>query len=154
MIDQVGGIDGSTEWVPPGPTPTKPEHLMNFMYLPHHKHESSYILQVGWVLDGEDVPGRGNDKAVQKWMDEIADEKGIDWLNKHHEWAISGWALYGEIRIRRGSPLEIGDYLLAGFQTDPNANYSRVAKVEGVFFPDPTNADGKKLQYLTSTYKH
>jgi hypothetical protein len=44
--------------------------------------------------------------------------------------------------------------LLAGVQTDPNANYSRVAKVEGVFFPDPTNADGKKLQYLTSTYKH
>ena len=54
-------------------------------------------------------------------MDEIATEKGVDWLNKHHEWAISGWALYGEITTRQGSALKLGDYLVAGIQTDPDS---------------------------------
>jgi len=49
------------------------------------------------VLDGESVIGTGNDKAVDDWLDEVALEQGTSFLNSNMQYAISGWALYGEI---------------------------------------------------------
>ena len=47
-------------------------------------------------------------------MDEIAREQGHEWLNEQYQYALSGWALYGEIELESGYPLEVGDYLIAG----------------------------------------
>ena len=75
----------------------KPEHTLTYLTLPVHNQSSKFIESVGWVLDGESVIGTGNDKAVDDWLDEVALEQGTSFLNSNMQYAVSGWALYGEI---------------------------------------------------------
>ena len=126
----------------------KPEHPFIFMELPVHTKASTFIESVGWVLDGESVIGTGNDKAVDDWLDEVALEQGTSFLNAHMQYAISGWALYGEIVTKE--PLKMGDWIAAGVQTNIFANRVRTAVVKGV---DLAETDGVEVFGIaTSTY--
>jgi hypothetical protein len=49
--------------------------------------------------------------------------------------------LYGEIKLNAGWPLAIGDYLIAGIQTNLNVEKYRAARVDAVLTAD---LNGKK----------
>ena len=93
---------------------------------------------------------QGNELAVEAWWAEMAKEQGTEWLNEQYQFAISGYALYGEIELNSGFPLAVNDYIVAGIQTDPNSEKTRCARVSGQLVPDKLG--NKSIQYITQTY--
>ena len=149
----VGGVDGLLDWLPPGPIPEKPEYEVTLMNVPDSVRTlSNYIKSVGWTLDGAANNSQGNEKAIERWWAEIANEQGVEWLNTQDQFGISGWALYGEIVMNAGYPLQMGDYIVAGVQTHIEDEGTRVARVEGVYEPDGNG--GKRIGYYTTTYEN
>lgn len=132
IINTAGGTDGTTSWLPAGPKAVKPEYPVAYLSIPQAALTiSNYIKSVGWVLDGATSAAQGNELAVERWWAEIAKEQGSEWLNDQYQFAVSGWALYGEIELNAGYPLAVGDYIVAGIQTDPDTDKTRVARVSG-----------------------
>ena len=70
-----GGIDGTIDWLPPGPVAVKPEYPVIYMNVPEAALTlSNYIKTIGWTLDGASSAKQGNEHAVELWWAEIAKE--------------------------------------------------------------------------------
>lgn len=81
----IGGVDGYMDWLPPGPIPVKPEHDIDLIKIPEAALTlSHYVKSVGWTLDGSRSAYEGNERRIEQWWAEIADEQGVAWLNTQY----------------------------------------------------------------------
>ena len=67
----------------------------------------------------------GQEKQVESWFNEVAMEQTEDWLTENVQFAISGYVLYGKAIIK--TPLQSGDWIAAGIQTDLTTSNIRTA---------------------------